>query len=159
MRTELPDNGWADIISRKEIPERIYRVVERAEQKTTYVTTGWLQQGYEPPQLWPKELRDVDNWPEADREANRKEVERRNLVNLRITSGTTDEEDAIFDAYNDTLILSLVKEWSYGEVTADVLGSLSRDITGALAQKCRDEFKGTEVEVEPDPNPKAPTDA
>ena len=153
MKVDLPSGGWADIISRKEIPERLYRVVERAEQKTTFVTTGWLQQGYDPPQMWPAELRDRENWPEADKERLQKEVEVRNLKNLRITSGTTDEEDAIFDAFTDTLILSLVSAWSYGDVNADVLGNLSRDVTGPLADACRREFKGTDVDTEADPNP------
>jgi hypothetical protein len=104
--------------------------------------------------VWP------DNPDEAEAQRRDEEVERRNRQNSLVITGITDEEDAIFDDYQNELILGMTKAWSFGDtITIETIEDLPRDDCEALASFCKAEFKGTEVDTDPDPNLKAPTDA
>lgn len=63
------------------------------------------------------------------------------------------------DRVGDALILCLVKEWSFGDVTQEVLEGLEADCFDPILRACRDLAGGLLPDYSPDIDPKAPTSA
>lgn len=61
------------------------------------------------------------------------------------------------DAVGDALILALVREWSFGEVTLEAIAELPGDAFDALLIACRDLAPDLTPNYEPSPDPKAAT--
>lgn len=64
---------------------------------------------------------------------------------------------ALADRVSDMLILCLVREWSFGEVTEDVIGELETDQFDPIFKQCRDVARELMPDYSPDIDPKAPT--
>jgi hypothetical protein len=140
MKVDLPDGAWAELLSRDEITERVFRVIDRAETKTMHVSAKLIENGYDVPSQRPKDL-------------SKQELEVRDLKNLKLTTGLSDEDQDIFNDYQLALILGLTKDWSYAvELTTDAVLDLPKTVFESLAKFCQDEYKGTDVDTGPDPN-------
>jgi hypothetical protein len=96
MRLDLPRDNWAEIRDPDEIP----RKAARAFRKELYRLSG--------------RVGDVD--PELDQE----EAARAAAVALLKSDGALDG----IEDMAEVLVLAVVAEWSYGEVSADVLDSM-----------------------------------
>jgi len=68
-------------------------------------------------------------------------------------------ETDLTDRMVDMLILCLVKEWSFGEVTLEVLEDLDAGTYDTLARACRPLASDLTPDYSPDVDPKAPTSA
>ena len=172
MKVSLPDGAWADLISRDDITEKVYRQIDRALTKTIFVTAGMIERGYEEPSKWP-ELPEPPNfedfhgptsqtYAEAKMDYDRRVAEReaKNLKNLRIATSLSDEEQDIMDDYQMKLILGLTRSWSFdSDVSEESVLALPRPTFEALAEAAQSEMRGTAVETDPDPNSTAPTGA
>ena len=62
----------------------------------------------------------------------------------------------LIGAINVAIVLCMVKSWSYGEVTEDVLMDIQKDDFNKLANACFEEYNRT-GEFGPTTDPKAPT--
>lgn len=110
-RIELPDDGWADLYDADELPERLRRPLIKLAGKlmgspvgAAMAVVALARKGEDvPPDLTER----AQELGEADTDT--------------------------LDTFKDSLILSTVREWSYGEVTSEVLlGLPARKIYDAL---------------------------
>ena len=166
MKITLPDGQTAELLANDEITERIFRPIDRAKTKMIHVSVGMNQSGYDPPQLWPDTLTCVTYveekavWPDgvSAEEAKRREaeIESRTLKNLGIETGLSDDELDLADDYQTKLILGITSAWSYSvPITEDSVLGLKKPVLEFLAKKCQEVFDNTEVDLSPNPNPKA----
>ena len=154
MHLELPDGNSAELISSSEITGRVNRDITYAQTRVVGLTAKWLSMGYDDPSGWA----DLDkNAP--DYEEVKKSREQRIYKNLEITGNLSKEEQAVLDDYETALVLALTKSWSYEkELNEESLLDLPREVLDTLTVACRNEYEGTKVSVESDPDPKAPTE-
>lgn len=71
----------------------------------------------------------------------------------------TDEASDLADNIAAQLVLCLVTEWSFGDVTLDVLEGIPGDAYDALVLACRDLAPELMPDYQVDTDPKAPTSA
>jgi hypothetical protein len=141
MKVDLPDGAWAELLSRDEITERVFRPISYAKNRTIAVSSRLLQAGYKPPEQW------ADDLTEA-------QTEQLLLKNLELASGLSDQDQEQMREYQARLILGLTKSWSYDlPIDEDSVLGLTTDIFDALSGFCGEEFDKTSVDTGPDPNP------
>src|ERR1700674_2618772 len=121
MKVELPDGGWADLVTREEITERQNRLIDRARTKVVNISARLISSGYDPPESW-------GDISDEDKQA-------KTLSNLEVLTGISDEDSDAMNAYQSTLISTLVKEWSYDLAVTDAL-DLPQTTFEALAAEC-----------------------
>lgn len=136
MRLELADDGWAELANPRKVSERKRR---RYIAAMTDFTSGTAD--------LPRTAAQVDPVTGMTQPP---------LPDPMYFNGA---HMALSDALGDALILCLVNEWSYGEVSADKLADLPIDVFEPLMRRCRDLSPELTPDYSPDPDPKAPTAA
>ncbi|MDE1828480.1 MAG: hypothetical protein KGH65_04950 [Candidatus Micrarchaeota archaeon] len=126
----------ATLRDRDTISERLYRQVDRAEDR---VRAALLRLS-----------KAVD-----ERVGEDATDDERNTVAAELYGALTDDELDQFQALNVAVIRSMVTEWSVGDVTADAILDLPHDTYEALADACLKAFRRDDFE--PSQDPLAPT--
>ena len=129
------------IYSSDEVTERMSRRIGKARQKMTSIGLDLEEKGYLAP--IPEE------WDEEKREKQAR-------LNLRVESDLSDADLDAFDHYQSELILTMVESWDNGELCLDNLLDLKKADFEELASLCDKALRGTVIDKEPSPDPKAP---
>lgn len=130
-RIELPEGEWADLYDPTKVPERKRRPVVRA-----LVSFMRDRAEHTPPDFDAGDLGDED----------KAAVLAAKLDPALIASA---------DDLNDAVVIALVREWSFGEVTAEVLLDLPSDAYKELSAACAPHLNGMMPQFGVDPDPKA----
>jgi len=152
-RIILPDDAWADVRNPKKVPERLRRPVREAainlqlslppEQRAK----AKVAVGKEPDEVATEDTQQAFGAPPIDElvEEAKKEDEIPFLPNT--------EQQGFVDAYNESLLLSVVTAWSYGDVNVEVLRDLPGDAFDVLMDTVRNlGDEGEENSLDSDPS-------
>jgi hypothetical protein len=132
-RIELPEDQWADLYDPIKVPERKRRPVVRA-----LVAFMKDRQEHEPPPFDAADLSD-------DEKA------------ARIAAQIDPSLLVAADDLNDALVVALVREWSFGAVTLEVLLDLPADTYRVLSEACSPHMNELMPNFQVSPDPKAST--
>lgn len=130
-RIDLPEGQWADLYDPIKVPERKRRPVVRA-----LVAFMKDRQAHEPPPFDPADLSD-------DEKA------------ARIAAQLDPSLLVAADDLNDAVVVALVREWSFGAVTLEVLLDLPADTYKVLSEACGPHMNELMPSFEVNPDPKA----
>ena len=131
VRLELPEGEWADLYDPIKVPERKRRPVVRA-----LVTFMKDRQGADVPQFGAEDLSDEEKA-------------------AAIAANLDPELLVAADDLNDAVVIALVREWSFGAVTTDVLLDLPADTYEALSNACQPHMNDLMPNFQVSPDPKA----
>jgi len=134
-RIDLPDEGWAVLYAPR-------KVRERGRRRFVAAVADMNARLSQLPQV-----------PNPDTET----VGRAATVPDPASYGSV--ESGLADQVTDMLILCLVKEWSYGEVSLEILEEFDAETYDRIAQPCRLLMPELTPDYSPDVDPKAPTSA
>ena len=132
-RLELPDGDYAELRDPKKVPERLRRPVRVAainlqrslpeDQRRGSVKTE------DPEKVAGEDVQSAFGVPPVSDLVEVNEPE--------LTFLPDEEQQAFVDSYNEALIRSVVVEWSFGEVTTEVIQDLPGDAFDALITHIR----------------------
>jgi hypothetical protein len=128
------------IYSADEVTERMSRRISRARQKMMPMALELDDKGYVSPI--------PDDWDEDRRDKQAR-------LNLQIEAGLSDDKLDAMNDYQVELILTMVKSWENGELSADNVLDLKKSEFDELAQMCDESLRSTVIDKEPDIDPKA----
>lgn len=135
----LPFN--AVVYSADEITERMSRRIAKARKNMMPMALELSDKGYLDP--IPTE------WDDAKRETQAR-------LNLQIEAEMSDDKLDAMNNYQSELILTMLKSWDNGDITLDSVLDLKKADFEALSNACDEALRGSIVELEPTPDPKAP---
>ena len=148
MEITLP-NGTAHIKSRDDITERLYRVIDKAQDGVIVATHHLREQGFD----YTFDSLTAEQVAELPEDERLSKFQKNSLI----ASGISNEDRAAINDYQVSLILSLTESWTFSsQVSEDSILDLKKSDFEALAKACQDELRGTVVDTSPDPNPSAP---
>jgi len=134
VRIDLPDGGYAELYDPIKVPERKRRPVVAALVKF---------------------MRDRAQAQVPDFDAkNMSEDEA-----AKIAASIDPSLLVAADDLNDTVVVALVREWSFGEVTTDVLLDLPADTYKQLSTACAPHMQALMPDFQVSPDPKVTTGA
>lgn len=126
----------ATLRDRDTLTERLYRQVDRAEDRTRAVLLR-LMKGVEA------------------RVGSEASEDDRNVVMAELYGELSDAELDTLQSFNVALIRAMVTEWNKGEMTEDAILELPHDTFEQLAAECLKAYRSEDFSIDPDP--KAPT--
>lgn len=132
-RLDLPDGQWAELVNPRKVSERKRRPYIAAMTDLSSSTADIAQ---------------IPN-PQFGGEPGQP-------VTIPDPARFSGAHMQLADRVSDALILALVAEWSFGDVSQDILEGLPADCFDPIFRACRDLAPELAPDYGPDPDPKAP---